>query len=283
MIYLAYRLRRPVGNGRGFANVIARSSDGEHFDVISVLDRDDFACESLERPALVNLRGGGWRIYVSCATPGTKHWRVDSIDADTPDAFDPANRRTVLPGDSTQALKDPVVVEGADGWHMWVCAHPLDETGAEDRMATRYATSTDGIAWDLNGISLAPRPGEWDGRGARVSAVLMDTTGLVAYYDGRASSAENAEEHTGLASGPAPQQLDAFEGGPIPGSPFGSGSLRYLCVIEVDDGYRLFYETCRRDGAHDLRTEYVPFPRPVSQSPKSSPVSRSSSRMSSSK
>ena len=27
-VYLAYRLRRPVGQGRGYANVVARSTDG---------------------------------------------------------------------------------------------------------------------------------------------------------------------------------------------------------------------------------------------------------------
>ena len=46
-----------------------------------MLDRESFDCESLERPALVALPGGGWRLYVSCATPGTKHWRVDALDA----------------------------------------------------------------------------------------------------------------------------------------------------------------------------------------------------------
>ena len=30
--YLAYRLRRPVTEGRGYANVVARSADGITFD-----------------------------------------------------------------------------------------------------------------------------------------------------------------------------------------------------------------------------------------------------------
>jgi hypothetical protein len=25
---------------------------------------------------------GDWRLYLSCATPGTPHWRIDALDAD---------------------------------------------------------------------------------------------------------------------------------------------------------------------------------------------------------
>jgi hypothetical protein len=258
-IYLAYRLRRPIGSGRGYANVVARSDDGEHFETICVLDREDFDCESLERPALVTLPDGGWRIYISCATPGTKHWRVDAVDADSPDRFDPTTRLTILPGSATEALKDPVVLHHDDGWHMWVCSHPLDQAGSEDRMATLHAISDDGLDWEMQGVAIAPTPGSWDERGARVAAVIMNGEGVLAYYDGRASAADNAEEHTGLATG-SPQHLRASGEGPIPGSPFGTGSLRYLSVVQVDGGYRLYFETSLRDGAHDLRTEYVPFP-----------------------
>ena len=56
--YLAYRVRRPIGSGRGYANVVARSDDGVHFEVIATLAKDDFGSESLERPALVHTPDG---------------------------------------------------------------------------------------------------------------------------------------------------------------------------------------------------------------------------------
>ncbi len=34
-VYLGYRFRRPFGEGRGFANVVARSTDGEHFETLA--------------------------------------------------------------------------------------------------------------------------------------------------------------------------------------------------------------------------------------------------------
>src|SRR3954447_2617498 len=92
VFYLAYRLRRPVGEGRGYANVVARSEDGVHFEPVLELHKQQFDSESLERPALAVTPDGRFRLYVSCATPGTLHWSVDAIEADDPAAFDPARR-----------------------------------------------------------------------------------------------------------------------------------------------------------------------------------------------
>ena len=109
-IVLAYRLRRPIGHGRGYAVAIARSADGVHFETIQVITRDEMDTESLERPALVRTPAGAWRLYLSCATWGTKHWRVELLEAPAPDAFDPGQRVVVLPGDATTAVKDPVIL-----------------------------------------------------------------------------------------------------------------------------------------------------------------------------
>jgi hypothetical protein len=256
--WLSYRLRRPNGEGRGYANVVARSVDGITFDTVLVLGREAFDCDSLERPALVELADGRWRLYVSCATPGTKHWRVVAIDADHPSRFSPSSAHTVLPGDDTVAVKDPVIKRTDDGWHLWLCCHPLDLPEATDRMTTHYGTSDDGLRWSMHGPALVGTPGRWDQRGARVAEVVADGQGWSAYYDGRASEEENAEERTGTAHGASPGHLVA--GDEVIGArPGGQGSLRYLSLVPLPDGgARLYYETSRRDGAHDLRTEYVP-------------------------
>ena len=79
--------------------------------------------------------------------------------------------------------------------------HPLNDAASTDRMTTDYATSLDGVEWTWHGHALTPRPGEWDSRGVRVSAVRFAAGEIVAYYDGRASVAENYEERTGVAIG----------------------------------------------------------------------------------
>src|SRR5687767_7810325 len=124
---------------------------------------------SMERPAVVRLRDGRWRLYVCCATPGSKHWWIAALAAGDPAGFGEADARTVFAGDERVGVKDPVVRRTGDGWHAWICCHPLDEPGEEDRMTTAYATSADGVGWDWRGTALAGRIGHWDARGARVT------------------------------------------------------------------------------------------------------------------
>ncbi|HXW45955.1 MAG TPA: hypothetical protein VEL03_14265 [Streptosporangiaceae bacterium] len=255
-IVLAYRLRRPVGQGRGFAVVVARSSDGEDFQTLQVITKEQMDAESLERPVLAVTADGSWRLYLSCATWGTKHWRVELLEGHSPDAFDVRRRRVVLPGDQARAVKDPVIVQNAGSWHMWACIHPLTEPDQTDRMWSEYASSANGLDWTWHGPALLPRPGQWDARGVRVSDVRFTADGVVAYYDGRATAAENFEERTGVAVGALPGTLTALGSEPAAESPVGRRGLRYVSTLPLGDGRaRLYYELTRADGAHELRTE----------------------------
>lgn len=262
-IWLAYRRRRPVGEGRGIANVVARSDDGIRFRTVATVGKDTFGGESLERPALVRTLDGGWRLYVSVATPGTKHWRVDLVEASTPEGLADAAPVTVMPGSDRLAVKDPVILHVDGRWHAWASCHPLDDPDATDRMTTEHATSEDGLRWTWHGTALAGRPGGWDARGVRFSSVLLDGPVPVAFYDGRATAEQNWEEQTGLARLTEPlaagARFEALGDGPVGVSPYGRGGARYLTAVPLADGSARFYvEVTRPDGAHDLRTLLAP-------------------------
>jgi hypothetical protein len=256
--YLTYRMRRPVGQGRGGRVVLARSADGVRFDSLAEVGRHRFGAESLERCALVRTGSGRWRLYVSCATPGSKHWRVDLLEAADFVGLAEARPRVALTGGMRVGVKDPVVRPApGGGWRMWLCCHLLDQPGAEDRMTTSYATSPNGASWTLRGTALAGRTGHWDARGARVTSVLTGPPGPVAYYDGRASAGENFSERTGLAvpaDGADLARLRATDADPVGSA---GGGLRYLDVVPLPrGGHRLYYEAARPDGSHELRTEF---------------------------
>ncbi|MGY2701471.1 hypothetical protein [Nocardioides sp. HB32] len=250
--WLTYRVRRPLTEGRGVSVVVARSADGVTLEPVAEVHREALGCESFERPVLVALPDGRWRLYLSCATPDSKHWWVDSLTAASPDGLPSGERQVVLPGDDALAVKDPVVEQTPGGWQMWLCCHPLTEAGQEDRMATRLLTSADGLAWDDQGEVLAGRPGRWDARGARVTAVVAQQP-LTVLYDGRPDAASNWHETTGVARWDG-IRLVADDEDPV-ASPFSDGAWRYASAVPLPDGRTRFYvEAARPDGAHDLVT-----------------------------
>jgi hypothetical protein len=235
---------------------VARSTGGERFETLVAIGKDAMATESLERPALVRTPDGRWRLYLSCATSGTKHWRVEMTEAAHPGEFDVARREVILPGDAKTGVKDPVIRYHDGLWHLWASCHPLADPLQTDQMTTEYATSSDGLAWTWHGTALSGTPGGWDARGTRVTAVRFDQDGVIAYYDGRASAAENFEERTGVASGTDPAALTAVGDSPAASSPHLGGGLRYLDMVPLPGGrYRFYYEMTGPDGSHALITE----------------------------
>jgi hypothetical protein len=236
-----------------------------------VLEKEGFDdTPSIERAALVSLPGGGWRLYVSYVDPADSRWRIDLIEASDPADFDPERRSKALAPEDVggEAVKDPVVARIGGIWHMWASYLPRPNRPVADLhhsadaytkgvtlSLTGYATSIDGLKWEWHGTALAGRESRWDAYCARITSVLLDGPVPIAFYDGNASVEENYEERTGLAFGTGLGSFAGAGNAPISTSPYASGSLRYVSVVPIAEGYRLYYEAARPDGAHELRTE----------------------------
>ncbi|MFI7585652.1 hypothetical protein ACIB24_01090 [Spongisporangium articulatum] len=249
-LVIAYRERERAPDGTVTdRNVIARSADGVHLEPVATLTPGALGVAMVERPALTRTDDGRWRMHVSLATPHSKHWWVGLLEAATPEELPGADLRAAFPGHETAGFKDPVVLRAGGRWHAWLCRHPLDLPGHEDRMSTTYATSADGLDWTDHGTVLRGREGFWDARGARVTAVLDDGR---AAYDGRPTAEANWFEQLGVA------HPDGAGPGLLPQGDAPGFDARYLSVLSrPGGGYRVWYEARLPEGHHELRTELL--------------------------
>ena len=159
--------------------------------------------------------------------------------------------RTVFAGDERTGVKDPIVQRTADGgWQAWVCCHPLDVPGEEDRMTTAFATSGDGIAWDWHGTVLAPRPGTWDQRGARLTGSCPTAGPRMTVAPRRRRTGSSAPDSPGSPV-VARASSSRSDGDAV-------ADVRYLDVLALPGGgYRIWYEARLADESHELRTELI--------------------------
>jgi hypothetical protein len=81
----------------GYAIALAFARDGGNFETLALVTKEELDAESLERPALVRLPDGRWRLYLSCPATGTKHWRVEAADAAHPAEFDVRRSQVCCP------------------------------------------------------------------------------------------------------------------------------------------------------------------------------------------
>lgn len=258
-ILLSYRKRRPRGGDppdRGHECCIAESADGIRFDDLWRVTKDELETTSMERFGLHRDRDGRYLLYLSYEHPEDGRWRIEVVEAKSPDAFDVRTRRGVLTpaGTGTDAVKDPYVRRVGDEYWMFVSTF-LTAAGPAP---TWLARSDDGLTfrWDRE---LLPVGASWDRYQARLSSIAPAGDEWLGFYDGAGAPAEDTEERLGLAVSSDLldwRRVSANE--PWLASPHASGSLRYLDALELEGELWLYYEYARPDSAHELRLNRIP-------------------------
>lgn len=277
-LYVYYRVRHPLTQGRGGECRIAMSEDGREWRTIWSAGKDAFGANSIEKGCLFRDPSGRWRLYLSYEVgraydrnPPT--WRVDLLEADSPDAFDPARARPVLdaPMYGFTFVKDPTVIVVGGEYLVYTSVglpeqhEPEDSSGVvrtRGRGWTALHRSHDAVNFPTAQIVMRPRQQGWDGFNVRITSVCWLSPVWLAFYDGGGHRADSYDEFCGLA---VSHDLVNFRSvsveAPWVRSPHASGSIRYLDALPICDTMHYFYEYARPDRAHELRHSTAPLCR----------------------
>jgi hypothetical protein len=263
--YLFYRIRHPLGKGRGGKCRIAESADGVKFETIFEATKEQLNAVSIEVGSLIqDPATKRWHLYVSYESPAGP-WQIDLLQADHPSRFDPWHHRTVMRPEEygLASLKDPnVYIVG--GLYVAFVNTPARKPWSEDehggrhpcgRDATGMMTSPDGVYFRNFRYVFEPgtgAPGEWGHFRARINSVVYLPPVYVGFFDGGTTAYDNYEEWCGVAiSHDLERWTRVSTNGPWVVSDH--GAIRYLDAIVVGDEIWYYYEYTRPDGSHELR------------------------------
>lgn len=276
---LTYRQRRPRGDAateRGWRCAVAASTDGVRFEDVWAVEKSELGTASMERCCLLPTPDGGYALYLSYVDPADNRWRIDLLEADTPEHFDPRTAVGALTAASTgtEGVKDPYALRLGPAVFLYASyaardtlnpARQAEAHGTADIYNTGLTTHPTGLAVGLDGRSFSWRPdvlpvgAGWDRYQARLNSITRVGPVWIGFYDGSASERENYEERCGLAvSTDLVTWTRLTPTAPWLTSPHASGSLRYLDAVRVGEQLWLYYEYARADGAHELRLSRVP-------------------------
>jgi len=261
------RATRPDDRTRGWRCSVFALEDGPdgapQLHPVWELTKEELGARSIEGAAL-RRRGDRVELFLSWEThTRPPRWRVDVLSAEHPRAWRASERRPVawdLPAARALSVKDPVLFEHGGREHLAV-----DYFRAWRRPWSSTALLTDdgsgGFRYQGDVFPAAARS-RWARALVRVTDVLPDTDGVVAFVDGTDRPAGVCEEASGLAVGGGPGRLELLDPeAPAFRSRSATGSCRYWFAEPRPQGLRLWYEHAEPGGEHALRCCEVPVPR----------------------
>ncbi len=189
VFWMACRMREgdsPRGR-RGYEIRLLRSDDGERFEPVHSLRREDVPIPGFERPALLFDRASGRFSLYACGPYGDGPWCILRFDdAASPTEFVASTGRPVIvpdpPGadprrNAVAGYKDPFILQARDGLHCFVIGYDRVER-------TYHFGSSDGSHWEKVGGGPALGLGGWHTFYTRPASVLPLGAGCLIVYEG---------------------------------------------------------------------------------------------------
>lgn len=268
--FLYYRVRQPLGKGRGGRCFVAESKDGVHFTPLWEATKDQLDANSIEVGSLIrDPASGRWRLYISYDWTGGG-WRVDLIEADHPRNFNVWHHRTVMQPHEygLRSIKDPKAYIIGGLYVVFVCTLAREEW-TEDKDGTRHPAGSDatGIMTSPDGVYFrnfkyvfepgGGAPGEWGHFRSRLNSIVYLPPVYIGFFDGGTTMYDQYEEWCGTAiSHDLERWTRVSTNGPWVRSPH--GCIRYVTPLIVDNEILYYYEYTRQDGSHELRMSRMP-------------------------
>lgn len=238
--------------------------------------KEDLNSESIKAGALVKSLEGKLRLYLSYVDLADRRWKIAMIEGNTLTDFDAGNRTVVLTPDeaNSEGVKDPYVAIIGGRYYMFThyapwSLQPLDATEeelhstgnvfatAKGRGSSGLAVSDDGIHFEWVG-EIIPPGDDWDQKLTRVDTMVYIPPLFSVFYSARPHVDVTYEDNTGMVTS---FDLVNFHkltpDRPALVSPWGTGALRYLEAVQIDDQIWYYYECSREHGAHEIRLNRV--------------------------
>ncbi len=252
---------------------------------------------SIEGTALNQMDTGEVELYISTEKavpypeevkeylkPGAGVWSIDCIKANNIEEFDPRNLKQVFKSDDPVNLhiKDPFIYKNPAGDTVLLfCTHPFAWSSSN----TGYIIRPKGSETFGNPVyNIIPKGQTWDVSMARGTAFLdlkgigvfdENSTVTLVFYDS-AECLRNHKEHGSAKSRPRGYSCEELGGCgyfenpqfrdfkrlsllyPMFVSPEGTGSSRYVDVLECDEGFYAVWQQSRKDFSQPLVMNFLP-------------------------
>ena len=264
--WMACRMRTGEGSRglRGYEVRLLNSSDGERFEVVKHLLREDVPLPGFERSALLrDAATGKWKLYL-CGPWKDRPWCILKLD----DAANPADfvaitaKPVITPRAKTferdlppVEYKDPVITFAEGAYHAYVIGY------ARQNERIYHFSSPDGETWTPVGNPYEPLLplGGWHDFFTRPASILPAPAGYLFVYEGSKLSWHDPVYNiaTGLAfTFDLHRLIDLTPEAPLavsttPNTNF--ATLRYSSWLTVNGETWIYAEAACADETHEIR------------------------------